>query len=694
MAIFLKNHIEESTDQEISKEIKEELQCLIHQFTNNNKLLIKQLKEHNPRFDDFFNELKSSLAIYKEYKSRNYEKSLIPEGKRVAKKLTHLLVEIKKRNALQQIINQNNPDFQNLKEILKENLYKNTTLTLKEKSILLKIIQKQKPSDEDKATLLFTLSKLPTKDLVSIFGEDFKNYIEKYMKWGYDYELFETFLYYIHRSTLIKQLVEEFNRSGNWLKNFRPTKTFIHFLKEKQIQLLSLSKDEKTKAIKNQIKLISNFVSLTTKIRDTDCVNKVVKSIILENPGKYNAYDIQKWLLLSDTSARNQLKRILTDNEYQQYIRTQTHVSLDTIRKIAAKKGGKCHSKTLKNAKSKLHLECAEGHHFITTYNSVVYTNSWCPHCNIYISETICRKFFEKVFKRPFPKSYPEWLINEKGNQMELDGYNKDLGLAFEYQGIQHRKKAFNKTDDELKDIQKEDALKLKLCEKNGVILIQIPDDELLPYTKMQKYIEQEYERKTGKMLKNIPKYDYREFIIYENKYAKKFRAYVEKKGGSLMTPYFSARKEVTLMCEKGHQWKTTPNSVYQDNWCPECARNMKGTTEYFRKIGKKFGCKLISEYINAKTPLWYRCSKRHKFKKSPYWLKKSYKKIEILCPKCKMDIYAEKFQIFVSKKGGQLITPYKGRFKPIKIKCKNNHVWETTPAAVYQGSWCNTCKK
>ena len=60
---------------------------------------------------------------------------------------------------------------------------------------------------------------------------------------------------------------------------------------------------------------------------------------------------------------------------------------------------------------------------------------------------------------------------------MELDGYNIDLRLAFEYQGIQHRKKAFGITDDELKNIQKEDALKLKLCKKNGVTLIQIPDD-------------------------------------------------------------------------------------------------------------------------------------------------------------------------------------------------------------------------
>jgi len=527
-AIFLKNHIEESTDQEISKEIKEELQFLINQVTNNNKLLIKQLKEHNPRFDDFFKELKRSLAIYKEYKSRKYEKSLIPEGKRVAKKIAHQLTEIKKKYILLQIFNENNPDFQNLKDILKENLYNNTSLNLKEKSIIIKIIQKDKLSKEDKTKLISVLSKLPIKDLISLLGEDFKKYMQNYMRWGYNYEPFEEFLHYIHRIPLIKQFIEEFNNTGNWIKNLLPTKTFINFLKEKQKQLVDFPKDDRTNTIKDQIKVISNFSSLITKIRDNNIINKVIKAIILENPGKYNAYDIEKWFLISDTSARNQLKRIFTEDEYQHYIRTQKHVTIDTIRKVVTKKGGKCHTKTLKNAKSKLHLECGEGHHFFPTYDSVVYQDTWCPDCNTYVGETICRRFFEKIFKRSFPKSYPEWLINENGNQMELDGYNKDLGLAFEYQGIQHRKKAFNKTENDLKNIQKEDAFKLKLCKENGVILIQIPDDEIVPYNKMQEYIEQEYERKTGKTLKNIPKYDYREFIIYENKYAKKFRVYVE----------------------------------------------------------------------------------------------------------------------------------------------------------------------
>ena len=64
------------------------------------------------------------------------------------------------------------------------------------------------------------------------------------------------------------------------------------------------------------------------------------------------------------------------------------------------------------------------------------------------------------------------------------------------------------------------------------------------------------------------------------------------------------------------------------------------------------------------------------------------------LCPECEREVYAKKFENFVRNKKGKLLTPYNGRFKPVIIECKNEHKWESTPAAVYQGSWCKTCKE
>lgn len=495
-------------------------------------------------------------------------------------------------------------------------------------------------------------------------------------------ELFEQFLDYTHDNDFINQVITEFNKSSNWIKNFKPTKTFLNFLAEKKEKLEN----------KDQLKTLSNYIILISKIMEEDVLNKVIREKILNNKNVYNAYDIQEWLLISDTAARNFLQKMFPDENYEEFIRTQTHVSIDTVKEIAKKKGGKCLSTTIKNAKSKIQLECAEGHKFSTTYNSLVYSNTWCPECHIYVGEAICRQLFEHIFKRPFPKSYPPWLVNKNGNQMELDMYNKYLAVAGEYQGIQHRRKAFGLTDEDIKKIQKEDAYKLEKCEENGVTLLQIPDDELVPYDKLLEYIIKEYERKSGKSLGTIPKFDYQQFPIYENEHAKKFRNYLEEKGGTLLTPYFSAKKEVTLLCECGHEWITTPNSIYMNNWCPECSGNKKGSTEEYQEIAKMFNCELLEEYKNAKTPLQLRCERGHVFRKDPYHFKRNHESIEILCPKCQMDIYAENFKEIVQRKGGEILTPYRGRFKPIKIRCEKGHVWEPIPGAIYQGKWCKAC--
>ena len=541
----------------------------------------------------------------------------------------------------------------------------------------------------DKAHLNHTLNNFFTKFLQNnLVFKNIKELINPI-----EYELFERFMQFTHETELIKDLVNEFNKNGNWIKNLRPTQTFINFIKQKRKLLENNSQNSSSNTTKKQVEILSRYIALITKMKENDTLTRAIKNLILKNKKKFNAFDIEQWLLITNNSARNQLKKMFTEEEYQKYVRTQKHVSIKTIQIIANKKGGKCHTKEIKNAKSKIDLECAEGHEWTTTYNSVVYQKTWCPECHIYVGEEICRQFFERIFKRLFPKSHPPWL-----NGKELDGYCKGLKVAFERQGIQHRKKAFGLTDEQIRKIQEDDALKLRKCKENGVMLFQIPDEEILSFDKTQNFIVKTYEKLSGKSLGNVPKYNWREFTI-ENKHAKKFRKYIEEKGGTLLSSYFTAKKQVSILCQRGHKWNTTPDSIYKGNWCPECAGNKKGTTKEYREIGEKFQCELLDQYTNAKTPLRYRCRKGHVFPKGPYWLKKVYKKakdnpedFKNICPECEKDQYAHKFQTFVKNKGGTLITPYKGRFKPVQIRCKNEHEWGTTPGAIYQGHWCKTC--
>jgi len=123
----------------------------------------------------------------------------------------------------------------------------------------------------------------------------------------------------------------------------------------------------------------------------------------------------------------------------------------------------------------------------------------------------MCRGFFEEMFQGKFPKERPEWIKNSRGNQMELDGYNKNLGLAFEAQGEQHYRLVphFDDFSDFEKRI-KNDLEKSELCEQNNVNLIQVP--YYVHPDKIQQYITTEYERLTNKKMPEIPKIDYNRF--------------------------------------------------------------------------------------------------------------------------------------------------------------------------------------
>lgn len=92
--------------------------------------------------------------------------------------------------------------------------------------------------------------------------------------------------------------------------------------------------------------------------------------------------------------------------------------------------------------------------------------------------ESVCREIFERVFSRPFPTKRPSFLKNpETGRNLELDGFNSDLHLAFEYNGRQHYDfpNTFHKTEDDFVRQVGRDAFKKKKCEKEGVRLITIP---------------------------------------------------------------------------------------------------------------------------------------------------------------------------------------------------------------------------
>lgn len=106
-----------------------------------------------------------------------------------------------------------------------------------------------------------------------------------------------------------------------------------------------------------------------------------------------------------------------------------------------------------------------------------------CPKCAGSNGESIMRDLLENTIfpNKKFPTIRPEFLKNpETGWPLELDCYNEDMRLAFEFQGIQHYQPVrLYGGKERFEQQQKQDQLKRELCVEEKITLIEIDAREL-----------------------------------------------------------------------------------------------------------------------------------------------------------------------------------------------------------------------
>ena len=251
-------------------------------------------------------------------------------------------------------------------------------------------------------------------------------------------------------------------------------------------------------------------------------------------------------------------------------------VTLEDLKEMAKKFSGELISQEYLGVMKKHKWRCYEGHIFEKRPNAIK-KGEWCSYCGDKISERICRATLEAIFKKPFPTLRPKWLASERG-RMELDGYNEELGIAFEYHGEQHYKQNyFTKTQDDLIRRQEADKIKKEICKNNNVILLEIP--YRIPTLRIEGYI---------KML-CIDNHLVDENYINDHEPTIR-RAFLEtdlvrmknmalKKGGKCLSPkYIHAHHPLEWECKYGHKWMAKPNYIQQGLWCPLCGKRKKRT--------------------------------------------------------------------------------------------------------------------
>ena len=262
---------------------------------------------------------------------------------------------------------------------------------------------------------------------------------------------------------------------------------------------------------------------------------------------------------------------------------------------------------------------CARGHRFEMRLDTAR-NGGWCPECSASRGERITRAHFEQLFGRRFPRVRPKWLRNTSGRPMELDGYCAELGLAFEHQGEQHYRpvKHFGRTTHEA--ILARDRLKRCLCEKAGVVLIEVPElMERLAIADLPRFIIDQCD------IAGMPVPQDRKGLkislgpVYRSDSDTEALAHLqliaaEKEGSCLSREYHGSLCKLAFRCKQGHTWNARPQDIRSGSWCMKCARVAVGkkkrlTIEVMRKIASDRGGQCLSEeYTNTYTPLRWRC--------------------------------------------------------------------------------------
>ena len=293
--------------------------------------------------------------------------------------------------------------------------------------------------------------------------------------------------------------------------------------------------------------------------------------------------------------------------------------SIEEMYKLATRRDGKCLSKKYINSATKLAWQCADGHIWKAVPNSIV-MGSWCPICAFsYVKENICREILKNIFKEPFPKARPEWLLNNSGNKMELDGFSEHLSIAFEYQGQQHFNviKYFNHSKVDLLKRKADDLLKYKICKINNINLIIIPF-----HLKVENFYEYII-KQCYKLGINVPKHrkiDIRQIkFSYHLENIRCMRKLAEQLGGKCLSKtYINARTKLKWKCDEGHIFEARPTNVIEGHWCPQCATiqghtKLRGNIDEVNELASERGGECLSKiYVNARTKIKWKCDEGH----------------------------------------------------------------------------------
>jgi len=363
-------------------------------------------------------------------------------------------------------------------------------------------------------------------------------------------------------------------------------------------------------------------------------------------------------------------------------------LTIHDMQEVAKSKNGKCLSKEYVNCDVLLKWECINKHTWMACASSILYQKTWCPVCskNRHSNEEMCRYIIENLTGKQFPPSR-----RILGNGQELDGYCKELSLAFEYQGQQHYYfvKLWHRSKEKFRKKQKDDIKKERICKEKQIKLIKIPYT-ISTVEEKEKFLITKLEELNVEVVASS--IDYSKFWKTQDVLAK-YKKIARDRGGKCLSTYYIGRdKPMKWECLNGHQWEARPDVTSKGRWCSVCIQNKKRKDKIreIRKLAQQRNGKCLSKkYINSRIPLIWQCQHGHKWRRvlSPV-------KAGFWCPFCRgvRKSLQDAKELAEKNDGKCLSNKYINVSTKMLWQCADNHMFSMTYDCVKQGRWCAEC--
>ena len=377
--------------------------------------------------------------------------------------------------------------------------------------------------------------------------------------------------------------------------------------------------------------------------------------------------------------------------------------SIDEARVIAVERGGLLLSTAYRRNSDLLKWQCNYKHIFDASLANVK-KGKWCRDCSSSLSERIVRIYFEHLFGKTFPKTRPQWLARNTRSRLELDGYCEELNLAFEHQGIQHFKPFGAITLKQVADVRRRDAVKRRLCKKNGVRLIEIPQLHALTVLgDLTSTIERKCRRygiviDPVRLAKPVP---FTKAYLGDNEgqIIQELQAIAVQRGGQLLDSIYAGRgSELSFVCSKSHTFSRSPSDMFAGRWCPQCSSTAKLDIRLMHEWAKERNGKCLSKrYVAARYKLKWMCNRcGNCFTMSANSVQQGQ-----WCRPCAIQRTAEKQRFTIAdvkrKTAGRdltlLSTEYVNAISKLLWRClKCSHEWPASYNKINQGRGCPMC--